>query len=96
MNFFEEIYPATSLNAVELEPSDMKQDILTSSIYQGEVNAFVVEIFAVREDIGNRGTREFLEAAFECFPDLDYCVLLLPSTYAYFSFLELFVVGTIL
>ncbi|XP_043668706.1 cilia- and flagella-associated protein 61-like [Vespula pensylvanica] len=85
------IYPATSLNVVELEPSDMKQDILTSRIYQGEVNAFVVEIFAVREDIGNRGTREFLEAAFECFPDLDYCVLLLPSTYSYFSFLELFV-----
>ncbi|KAF7403303.1 hypothetical protein HZH68_006097 [Vespula germanica] len=85
------IYPATSLNVVELEPSDMKQDILTSPTYQGEVNAFVVEIFAVREDIGNRGTREFLEAAFECFPDLDYCVLLLPSTYSYFSFLELFV-----
>ncbi|XP_046817609.1 cilia- and flagella-associated protein 61-like [Vespa crabro] len=84
------IHQGTSLNFVELEPTHMKQDILMDSVYQGEINAFVVEIFAVRKDIGNRGTREFLEAAFECFPDLDYCVLLLPSAYSYFSFLEQF------
>ncbi|KAL2726660.1 cilia- and flagella-associated protein 61-like isoform X2 [Vespula squamosa] len=86
------IYPTISpLNFAESKSSYIKQDILVVPTYQGEVNAFVVEIFAVREDIGNRGTREFLEAAFECFPDLDYCVLLLPSCYSYFSFLELFV-----
>ncbi|XP_047351705.1 cilia- and flagella-associated protein 61-like isoform X3 [Vespa velutina] len=85
------IHQGTStLNFVESEPTHMKQDILVDSIYQGEINAFVVEIFAIRKDIGNRGTREFLEAAFECFPNLDYCVLLLPSAYSYFSFLEQF------
>ncbi|XP_043500796.1 cilia- and flagella-associated protein 61-like [Polistes fuscatus] len=71
--------------------TNIEQKIFTIPNYYGQVNAFVVEIFAVRDDIGNRGTREFLETAFECFPDLDYCVLLLPSAYSYFSFLEQFV-----
>lgn len=97
MNSFEEIYRENSaLNFVELERARTKEDISVVPIFHGDVNAFVVEIFAVREDIGNRGTREFLEAAFECFPDLDYCALLLPSAYSYFSFLELFVVDGIL
>ncbi|XP_076629845.1 cilia- and flagella-associated protein 61 [Colletes latitarsis] len=60
-------------------------------IYRGEVNAFVLEIFARQPQIKNRCCRNFLEAAFECFPDLDYCVILLPSSHPFLPFLENFV-----
>ncbi|XP_015177205.1 PREDICTED: cilia- and flagella-associated protein 61-like [Polistes dominula] len=83
--------PILDYNLIESKSTNVEQKLLTVPIYYGKINAFVVEIFAVRNDIGNRGTREFLETAFECFPDLDYCVLLLPSAYSYFSFLEQFV-----
>ncbi|XP_014600081.1 PREDICTED: cilia- and flagella-associated protein 61-like [Polistes canadensis] len=76
---------------VRSKSNHIEQKIFTIPNYYGKVNAFVIEMFAVRDDIGNRGTREFLETTFECFPDLDYCVLLLPSAYSYFSFLEQFV-----
>ncbi|KAK2584226.1 hypothetical protein KPH14_006641 [Odynerus spinipes] len=75
---------------VESDLSTGMQTVLPVFIYRGEVNAFVIEIFTMREDIGNRGTREFLEAAFESYPDLDYCTLLVPSAYQYFSLLEHF------
>lgn len=62
------------------------------AIYHGEVNAFVLEIFATQEHISDRWSQNFLQAAFECFPDLDYCVILLPFTHPYLPFLEHFVV----
>ncbi|KAI4501347.1 hypothetical protein M0802_003720 [Mischocyttarus mexicanus] len=89
--FADVITQIPTLNFIESKPASIKQKIFITPVYHGKVNAFVVEIFAVRSDIGNRGTREFLEAAFQCLPNLDYCVLLLPSAYSHFSFLEQFV-----
>ncbi|XP_053977113.1 cilia- and flagella-associated protein 61-like [Hylaeus volcanicus] len=60
-------------------------------IYRGEVNAFVLEIFAMQAQIKNRSSKDFIEAAFECFPDLDYCAILLPCSHPFLPFLEYFV-----
>lgn len=61
--------------------------------YRGEVNAFALEIFATKDHIEQRWVRNFLEAAFECLPDLDYCAILIPFSHSFLPFLEYFVVG---
>ncbi|KZC15008.1 Uncharacterized protein C20orf26 like protein, partial [Dufourea novaeangliae] len=63
----------------------------TRPVYCGEPNAFVVEIFTVQERIKYRSGRNFLEAAFECFPDLEYCAILLPFSHPPLPLLESFV-----
>ena len=60
--------------------------------YRGEVNAFTIELLSMDERVNERCGKDYLEAAFEVFPDLDYCVMLLPTTDAFFPFLEHFVV----
>nr|XP_031847355.1 cilia- and flagella-associated protein 61 [Nomia melanderi] len=62
---------------------------LPRPIYRGEKNAFVVEILAMQR-LKHGSSRDFLEAAFECFPELDYCAILLPFSHPPLSFLEHF------
>ncbi|CAK9824741.1 Cilia- and flagella-associated protein 61 [Anthophora retusa] len=60
-------------------------------VHYGVANTFALEIFSMQEHAKHRWSRNFIEAAFECFPELDYCVILLPSSHPYLPFLEHFV-----
>ncbi|CAL7938183.1 unnamed protein product [Xylocopa violacea] len=60
-------------------------------VYYGETNAFVLEIFATQEHIKRRCSRNFVEAAFECYQNLDYCAILLPFSHPPLPLLEHFV-----
>ncbi|KOC59239.1 Uncharacterized protein C20orf26 [Habropoda laboriosa] len=72
-----------------LESSDIK--LPTQPVYCGAMNAFVLEIFATQDHVKHRSSRNFIEAAFECFPDLDYCAILLPFSHPFLPFLDHFV-----
>lgn len=61
-------------------------------MYYGEKNAFILEIFAMRKGLKPHWSLDFLEAAFDCFPDLDYCMILLPFSRPPYQFLQHFVV----
>lgn len=61
-------------------------------VYHGQVNAFVLEIFAMKHKMKLRESRNFIEAAFESFPDLEYCAILLPSNHVFIPLLHHFMV----
>lgn len=63
--------------------------------YYGQVNAFVLEIFAMKQKMKLRESRNFIEAAFESFPDLEYCAILLPSNHVFIPLLHHFMVRSI-
>uniref|UniRef100_A0A1B6DB85 Uncharacterized protein n=1 Tax=Clastoptera arizonana TaxID=38151 RepID=A0A1B6DB85_9HEMI len=53
-------------------------------------NAFLIEIFAMDPNIDGRCSHDLLEAAFECFPTKDYCLLTQPSKYSTFPLIQYF------
>ncbi|KAF9420767.1 hypothetical protein HW555_003115, partial [Spodoptera exigua] len=57
---------------------------------QGKNNAFMIELFAIREDIDDRHAYDLLEAAFELMKDLDYCIIRVPSADKTFPLLQHF------
>ncbi|XP_015597172.2 cilia- and flagella-associated protein 61 isoform X1 [Cephus cinctus] len=71
--------------------SDSCETTVGVSKYYGEPNAFTMELFSMTPEIGERRAADYLGAAFECFPDRDFCVMLIPSTYHLFTFLQHFV-----
>ncbi|XP_032670989.1 cilia- and flagella-associated protein 61-like, partial [Odontomachus brunneus] len=75
----------------ETVQSRLIHDLLPRPTYHGEKNAFVLEIFAMRRGMKPHWSLDFLEAAFDCFPDLDYCVILLPFSRPLYQFLQHFV-----
>ncbi|XP_026827865.1 cilia- and flagella-associated protein 61-like [Ooceraea biroi] len=75
----------------EVTRSRLIHNVLPHPTYHGEINAFVLEIFAARKDERPHWSRDFLEAAFDCFPHLDYCAILLPSFHPYRQYLQHFV-----
>ncbi|KAK1125027.1 hypothetical protein K0M31_006364 [Melipona bicolor] len=68
-----------------------KIDVPSQPVYHGDVNAFALEIFTMRDEMKCRWSRNFVEAAFECFPEMDYCAILLPFSHAFLPLLEHFV-----
>ncbi|KAL4711072.1 hypothetical protein ACJJTC_009443 [Scirpophaga incertulas] len=62
--------------------------------YTGSPNAFLLEIFAMNEEYDERYGFDMLEAAYELFPDRDYCIMCLPSTHPPFPLLEHFTLVT--
>ncbi|CAH2258762.1 jg12534, partial [Pararge aegeria aegeria] len=58
--------------------------------YSGRPNAFLIEVFAMQADYDERYGFEMLEAAYELFPDRDYCIMCLPSSHTCFPLLEHF------
>ena len=69
-----------------------KIDVPSQPVYHGDVNAFVLEIFTMRDEMKCRWSRNFVEAAFECYPEMDYCVILLPFSHPFLPLLKHFVV----
>ncbi|XP_050449649.1 cilia- and flagella-associated protein 61-like [Cataglyphis hispanica] len=62
----------------------------TLPTYHGEMNAFVLEILAMRDDMRPHWSYDFLQAAFECFSHLEYCAIILPFSHPYQQFLQYF------
>ncbi|CAH2982849.1 unnamed protein product [Chilo suppressalis] len=58
--------------------------------FSGPSNAFLLELFAIHQDYDERYGFDMLEAAYELFPDRDYCILCLPSNHPPFPLLEHF------
>ncbi|XP_070155568.1 cilia- and flagella-associated protein 61 [Polyergus mexicanus] len=58
--------------------------------YYDEINAFVLEIFAMRDGMRPHWSYDFLKAAFDCFPHLEYCAIALPFSHSYHQFLQHF------
>ncbi|XP_026674181.1 cilia- and flagella-associated protein 61-like [Ceratina calcarata] len=82
----------TKIESIEIDAvlqSD-KVKVPSQPVYYGEVNAFVLEIFSMRDQVKRRWSRNFVEAAFECFPNLDYCAILVPFSHPFIHLLEHF------
>ncbi|XP_052742292.1 cilia- and flagella-associated protein 61-like [Bicyclus anynana] len=62
--------------------------------YSGRPNAFLLEVFAMHPEYDERYGFEMLEAAYELFPDRDYCIVCLPYSNACFPLLEHFTLVT--
>ncbi|CAG2054777.1 unnamed protein product [Timema podura] len=62
--------------------------------YHGLPNAFLVELFMMAPDQDDRLSMDFLEAAFECYPDMEYCIISLPCSYPAHPTLQHFVMAT--
>nr|CAD7421322.1 unnamed protein product [Timema poppensis] len=60
--------------------------------YHGLPNTFLVELFMMGPDQDDRLSVDFLEAAFECYPEMEYCVISLPCSYPVYPTLQHFVV----
>ncbi|XP_076650286.1 LOW QUALITY PROTEIN: cilia- and flagella-associated protein 61, partial [Halictus rubicundus] len=80
-----------SRDTVQEKTEDIEIQLPPQPIYQGQPNAFVVEVFAIDDQVEQRCCTIFLEAAFECFPGMDYCTILVPSDHPELSFLRNFV-----
>lgn len=57
-----------------------------------EPDAFALELLGTRRAVDELRCQGLLSAGFDCFPELDYCVLLIPSDKPHFPILDYFVV----
>ncbi|KAJ8720127.1 hypothetical protein PYW07_012170 [Mythimna separata] len=62
--------------------------------YTGTPNAFLLQLFAIHPDYDERYGFDMLEAAFEMYPDRDYCLVSLPTDQPAFPLLEHFTLVT--
>lgn len=76
-----------------LPPSQRAQQQKTIEVpeYKGETDAFVIEVAAALPEHEEAALMALLEAAFDCFPGRDYCVVGIPSTVREFPLLRYFV-----
>lgn len=83
-----------AVNDAETERPRLSRDVppRPTARRRAERNAFALEIFAMRRGSLSHWSRDFLEAAFDCFPDLEYCAYLLPTAHPDYQFLQYFVV----
>ncbi|OXU32045.1 hypothetical protein TSAR_004343 [Trichomalopsis sarcophagae] len=56
-----------------------------------EADAFALELHGTQQPVDELRCQGLLSAGFECFPDLDYCVLLVPTDTPHFPILDYFV-----
>ena len=87
----EETFERGSKIDIEEKISISKYTHLDVPLYCGKPNAFTIELFGMHDQWDERMSIDFLEAAFECYPDLDYCILTLPPTCTNFPLLTHFV-----
>ena len=70
---------------------DLKQAVNHSFVprYVGETNAFAIQLFCIEEKYDSRSL-DFLEKAFEAFPDKDFCLVTLPPNVPEFALVQHF------
>jgi len=59
--------------------------------YAGESNAFAIQLFCIEEKYESRSI-DFLQRAFEMFPDKDFCIITLPPIVPEFTLIQNFFV----
>ncbi len=59
--------------------------------YVGESNAFAIQLFCIEEKYESRSI-DFLQRAFEMFPDKDFCIITLPPNVPEFNLIQNFFV----
>jgi len=74
-----------------IEPNET---VPTAENHGREINVFILEMFAMRDEMRPHWSHDFLDAAFDCFPHLEYCAILLPFSHPCYQFLQHFVVLT--
>ncbi|XP_045500085.1 cilia- and flagella-associated protein 61-like [Colias croceus] len=62
--------------------------------YIGAPNAFLLELFAMHQDYDERYGFDMLQAAYELFPNRDYCIICLPTCHTSFPLLDHFTLVT--
>ncbi|XP_046383267.1 cilia- and flagella-associated protein 61 [Ischnura elegans] len=67
----------------------MDSEILLPT-YAGKENAFCIELLAIDDKYDERQAEEFLHAAFEIFPEHDYCLISLPFNCPTFLLMKYF------
>lgn len=60
--------------------------------YTSDPSVFAIELYGLRDDFDKRLAVDMLEAAFETFPDCEYCIISLPSDVREFPLLHQFTV----
>lgn len=60
--------------------------------YATDPSVFAIELYGLRNDFDTRLAVDMLEAAFETFPDCEYCIISLPSDIREFPLLHQFTV----
>lgn len=77
---------------------DEKQEQLRSGVDKSlnVSDAFLIELYALREDLDPRTAFYLLEAAFEVYPMLNYCLMSMPTTTRTFPLLKHFVVSQLI
>ncbi|XP_050550460.1 cilia- and flagella-associated protein 61 [Spodoptera frugiperda] len=87
----------------EKKPDRTKRSISTSGVtnfkvepqrFQGAPNAFLLELYAMHPAYDERYSFDMLEAAFEMFPNRDYCIMSIPTNQTSFPLLEHFTLVT--
>lgn len=61
-------------------------------VYAGEPNAFAIQLFCIEDKYDSRSL-DFLEKAFDAFPDRDFCIITLPPNVPEFPLVQNFVVN---
>ncbi|XP_045451891.1 cilia- and flagella-associated protein 61-like [Melitaea cinxia] len=70
------------------KPKNIEDD--NSQKYAGEPNAFMIELFGLRDDIDDRQSFYLLEGAFDIMKDFDYCIIQVPCKEKSFHLLQHF------
>ncbi|XP_048505181.1 cilia- and flagella-associated protein 61-like [Athalia rosae] len=77
--------------SIPVEISPRRTLLAAGTRSDAECNAFAMELFSMRDGIDERLSYDYLEAVFECFPDQDYCIFLIPPYFPTFPMLQNFV-----
>lgn len=78
---------STSLSRSSLNPQKSLEAFIPQ--YLGPSNAFAIQLFCIDEKYESRSC-DFLQVAFECFPDRDYCIITLPHNVPEFTLIQNF------
>ncbi|KAF5296312.1 hypothetical protein FQA39_LY12529 [Lamprigera yunnana] len=78
------------VDVIFLAISETEDDVVVPT-YLGNINAFTLELSVSQIEHETESIPLLLEAAFECYPDREYCVISLPSTCPPFPTLDHFV-----
>lgn len=67
-------------------------DVQSSDGYECLSDAFAIELYSLQSDVDDRLSYNLLEAAFETYSDLSYCLISVPNEDKHFPLLQYFVV----
>lgn len=61
-------------------------------LFESDSDAFIIELYDLKCEFDNRLAYDLLLAAFDLYPDLNYCIILVPKTMNFVPLLKYFTV----